>query len=124
MGKSFQILLDVLKGYGFDSIEADIKRRDTEVSESLTLMNILTEKELNAILDAKHQYELPRPQGRAHAIYLNKVRYSLRLFSSHAKFDSNQLDNLSSTLREIGIQDKTIHEKLRSARDLAIRYER
>ena len=52
MVTSFQALLDVLKGYGFDSIEADIGRRETEVSESLMLENILTGEEIALIREA------------------------------------------------------------------------
>ena len=124
MVTSFQALLDVLKGYGFDSIEADIGKRETEVSESLTLENILTGEEITLIREALGRYERPRPRGRAHAVYLYGVQSSIHLFSEDTPYDSNSLGNLSSTLHEVGIRDEEIISKLQAVRGLAIRYGR
>ncbi len=100
------------------------RARESEVSESLTLENILTGEEIALIREAIGLYEPPRPRGRAHAVYLHGVQTSIHLFSADTPYDSNSLGNLSSTLGGLGIRDEMIHEKLRIARDLAIRYGR
>ncbi len=124
MVRSFQALLDVLNGYGFNSIEADIGKRETEVSESLTLENILTGEEIALIRAALDRYEHPRPRGRAHAVYLYGVQSSIHLFSADTPYDSNSLCLLCSTLNEVGIRDEEIISNLQAARGLAIRYGR
>jgi hypothetical protein len=122
--RSFQALIDVLKGYGFFSIEADIGKRETDVSESLMLRNILTGEEIALIREEIGRYMPPRPRGRAHAVFLHGVQSSIHLFSVDSLYDSNSLGILSSTLREVGIREEEIFSKLKVARDLAIRYGR
>jgi hypothetical protein len=114
----------VLKGYGFDSIEADIRRRETEVSESLTLRKILTEEEIASIREAMGRYEPPRPRGWAHAISLHGNQCDIHLFELDKPYNSNSLDNLSSTLHEVGIQEDEIFAKIWAAREFAVRYRR
>ena len=124
MVRSIQALLDVLKGYGLDSIEADLRRRETEVSESLTLEKILTGEENALIREAISRYEPPRPRGWAHAVSLSSLQCNIHQFSANTHYDSNSLHNLSSTLHEVGIRDKGIYSKLQAAREYALRYGR
>ncbi len=116
-----QTVIDVFLDKGL--LRADeLQRKRERVEDSLKLVRILTEEELDAVAVAVNALVLPAPTGWAHALYLHGQRSTQAAFSPHRVYCACCLRNLAALLYKADLKNPRIFRKLQVAALKAERY--
>lgn len=117
-----EVLLDFLEANGFPWIRSKIREREEELMRSATLRKILTVEEIEKVKMTLKEFMVPSPHGWAHALMVHTMRQNITGFSEDAIYDYTGLCNLGYTLREAGLTDSVIWDKINAAIDSIERF--